>query len=54
MKKLTKTPKLLLSTEKVRDLAPLSDETLRGIAGGGRCTITDTGGPGGSSHTTGG
>ena len=50
MKKLTKNPSkpLTLNTEKVRDLAPLTDDTLRNIVGGG---LPNTAG---SSHTSGG
>lgn len=50
MKKLTRTPNhpskpLTFTTEKVRDLQPLSDDKLRDVVGGQ---------PPGSSHTTGG
>ena len=44
MKKSKRDPKrLLLSTEKVRQLQPVSDDQLEGVAGGMRCQCNTTG-----------
>ncbi len=41
MKKTKPTKQLLLSTEKLRDLQPMAEDSLRNIVGGGSCNQSE-------------